>query len=64
MDQNKIIEITTIKQLMEMSAMGAVAGGNVQGHVGKEDDKMTKEEKTLREHIRRKLKNISGRNMV
>ena len=53
MDQNKIIEITTIEQLMEMSAMGA---GAVQGAAVKKENEMTEEEKTLREHIRRKLK--------
>ena len=58
MDQNKIIEITTIEQLMEISAMSAVPGGtgDVQGHVGKKEEEMTEDEKILREHIRRKLK--------
>jgi len=54
MDQNEIIEITTIEQLLEMSAMG---GGAVQGMAVKKENEMTEEEKTLREHIRRKLKN-------
>jgi len=56
MDQEKIIEITTIEQLLEISASGGVAGGgDVQGHVGKKEDEM-KDEEILREHIRRKLK--------
>ena len=55
MDQNTIVEITTIEQLLEMSAMGA---GAVQGApVVKKDKEMTEHEKILREHIRRKLKN-------
>jgi hypothetical protein len=55
MDQNTIVEITTIEQLLEMSAMGA---GAVQGApVVKKDKEMTEDEKILREHIRRKLKN-------
>ena len=39
--------------------MGAVPGGtgDVQGHVGKKEEEMTEDEKILREHIRRKLKN-------
>jgi len=53
MDQNKIIEITTIEQLLEMSAMGA---GAVQGVAVKKEDEMTEDEKILREHVRRKLK--------
>ena len=54
MDQNEIIEITTIEQLLEMSAMG---GSAVQGMPVKKENEMTEEEKTLREHIRRRLKN-------
>jgi len=54
MNQDKIIEITTIEQLLEISAMG----GGVQGApVVKKDKEMTEDEKILREHIRRKLKN-------
>ena len=77
MDQEKIIEITTIEQLLEMSSMGGgdVGGGGRQKkpplateeeiaefNKDQEEDqrlkgkKMTEEEKTLREHIRRKLK--------
>ena len=37
----KIIEITTLKQLYEMSSMG---GGMVQGHVDNRDDKMKRED--------------------
>ena len=61
MDQNKIIEVTSIEQLLEISAVsGGVGGGStgdVQGHVGKKEKEMTEDEKILREHIRRKLKN-------
>jgi len=56
MDHNKIIEITTIEQLIEMSAMGGGVGTGIQGHVGKKEKEMTEDEKVLREHIRRKLK--------
>ncbi len=55
MDQNTIVEITTIEQLLEMSAMGA---GAVQGVAVKKEDEMTEDEKILREHVRRKLKNL------
>ena len=55
MNQDKIIEITTIEQLLEMSAMGA---GAVQGApVAKKEKEMTEDEEILREHIRRRLKN-------
>jgi hypothetical protein len=54
MDQEKIVEITTIEELIEMSAM---AGGGVSGGGIKKEDEMSEDEKTLREHIRRKLKN-------
>lgn len=54
MDQDTIVEITTIEQLLEMSAMGA---GAVQGAPAvKKDKEMTEDEKILREHIRRRLK--------
>ena len=77
MDQNTIVEITTIEQLLEMSSMGggAVEGGGIQKNppVSTKKDiakfnkkqeeeqrlkgkKMTEDEKTLREHIRRRLK--------
>ena len=51
MDQDKIIEITTIEELIEISSMAssAVAGGQ-------KEDQMTEDEKILREHIRKKLK--------
>ena len=53
MDQEKIIEITTIEQIMEISALGA---GAVQGGVdAKKEDEMTEDEKVLREHIRKKI---------
>ena len=52
----KIIEITTLKQLYEMSSMG---GGMVQGHVDNRDDKMKREdivtEQKLRSYIRNKI---------
>ena len=53
MDQEKIVEITTIEELIEISSMG---GGAVSVGGIKKEDEMTEDEKTLREHIRRKLK--------
>ena len=53
MDQEKIIEVTTIEELIEISAAGG-AGGSIEGYAKKDND-MTDEE-VLREHIRRKLK--------
>lgn len=54
MDQEKIIEITTIEELMEISSM---AGGNVGGGMSQstQEEDMTEEE-ILREHIRKKLR--------
>jgi len=53
---NKIIEITTLKQLYEMSSMG---GGAVQGYAATKDDKMKREElvveQKLRSYIRGKI---------
>ncbi len=54
MNQDKIIEITTIEQLLEMSAMGSPGGVHGVAAV-KKDKEMTEDEKILREHIRRKL---------
>ena len=60
MNQSKIVEITTIEQLIEMSAIGA---GAIQGApVVKKEKEMTEEEKILREHIRRKIKNALNEN--
>jgi hypothetical protein len=80
MDQEKIIEITTLEQLVEISGV-SVGGGSIEGTAGvqsrppistkkeiskgnkkeKENQelkgkKMSEEEITLREHIRKKLK--------
>mgnify|MGYP007063418166 CR=1 FL=1 len=52
MDQDKIIEITTNEELMEISSMG---GGNVAIGAAQEENDMT-DETILREHIRNKLK--------
>ncbi len=56
---SKIIEITSLKQLFELSSMG---GGMVAGHaapIGSEDDKMKREdivtEQKLRSYIRNKI---------
>ena len=54
---SNIIEITTLKQLFELSSMG---GGAVQGHSG--EDKMIKREEIiaeqmLRSYIRESIKN-------
>ena len=54
MDQNTIIEITTIEQILEMSSMSA---GAVQGMPAKKENEMTEEETILREHIRKKIRN-------
>ena len=51
MDENRIVEITSIKQLLEMSSM---SGGSVQG-VPVRQNKESDDEKVLREHIRSKL---------
>ena len=53
---SKIIEITTLKQLYELSSAG---GGSLQGFSGTEDDKMKREdlvvEQQLRKYIRKKI---------
>jgi len=56
---SKIIEITSLKQLFELSSMG---GGSVTGYatpIGSEDDKMKREdivtEQKLRSYIRNKI---------
>ena len=56
---SKIIEITSLKQLFELSSM---AGGSVGGYsmpIGSEDDKMKREdivtEQKLRKYIRNKI---------
>ena len=56
MDQDKIIEITSIEQLMEISAIGAATSSSIEGHLGKKEEEMTEDEKILREYIRKKLK--------
>ena len=50
MDQDKIIEITTIEQILEMSAAGAVAGG------GKKEDKVVTREQKVENLIRKKIR--------
>jgi hypothetical protein len=56
MDQDKIIEITTIEQIIEMASMSS---GNVsvsaQKEENMEEDKESLEEKQLRKYIRRKM---------
>ena len=54
MNDDTIVEITSIKELMEMSSAG---GGSVHGHTGVK--KVKNEEETLiREHIRKKIKKV------
>ena len=67
MDQEKIVEITTIEELIEMSTM---AGGAVGGYAQKEDEKTIRRESkmisrkemiaemTLRKVIRKKLNKL------
>ena len=64
MNDDTIIEITTIEQLLEMSSMGGVGGGDVHGHVNNKKKKDKKEmisrkklqeEHLFRKYIRRKL---------
>ena len=59
--KKKIIEITTIEELMEMSASGAASGfgGNAFAKPNKEESKMRQELQTemmMREYIRNKIK--------
>ena len=61
MDQEKIVEITTIEELIEMSSMGG-GGVGVSANTGKKKDnkmisrKKLQEEQIFRKYIRQKLK--------
>jgi len=56
---SKIIEITSLKQLFELSSMGAGSVGGYSAPIGPEDDKMKREdivtEQKLRSYIRNKI---------
>ena len=55
-EQKKIIEVTTLKQLLELSAVG---GGAVSGHVNPNDQNIREElagEELIRKYIRKKLR--------
>ena len=55
-EQKKIIEVTTLKQLLELSAVG---GGAVSGHVNPNDQDIREElagEELIRKYIRKKLR--------
>ena len=56
---SKIIEITSLKQLFELSSMGGSLGGGYSTPIGSEDDKMKREdivtEQKLRSYIRNKI---------
>jgi hypothetical protein len=55
-EQKNIIEVTTLKQLLELSALG---GGAVSGHVNPDDQNIREElagEELIRKYIRKKLR--------
>ena len=51
---SKIIEITSLKQLYELSSMG---GGMVQGSAASEDEKMKREDLVVEQQLRKYIRN-------